>query len=164
MRLFPFDITPATVDERWMLEALKQAWKAFCQDEVPIGAVLVHEERVVARGHNQVEMLQDATAHAEMLCLTAGEAAFRNWRLEGATLYCTLEPCAMCLGALFLTRVHRVVFGAPDLRQGACGSWVNLLATPHPIHGLEVTNGVLAEPSSQLLRQFFQEKRNERTS
>lgn len=146
-------------DELFMKEALKEARKAMQADEVPVGAVLVVENRIVAKAHNQVELLQDATAHAEMICLSAASEVLSNWRLLDATLYCTLEPCAMCAGALFLSRVKRLVWGAPDLRVGANGSWVNLFEMKHPIHNLEVTGHVLQAEASDLLRQFFQKKR-----
>ena len=145
-----------------MREALKEAKRAFQEDEVPIGAVLVHEGKIIARGHNQVELLKDATAHAEMLCLTSGASVLENWRLLGTTLYCTLEPCTMCAGAMLLSRVHTLVWGAPDIRQGACGSWVNLFNQPHPCHTLEIRSGVLQAESADLMRQFFQKKRNEK--
>lgn len=157
--MFPFSITPKNDDERFMLEALKEAWKAFQADEVPVGAVLVKEGRVIARGHNQVEMLKDATAHAEMLCITAGESALENWRLLNTTLYCTVEPCCMCAGALFLSRVPTLVWGAPDLRHGANGSWVDLFETTHPIHNINVRSGVLQEPAAALLKEFFSKQR-----
>ena len=142
-----------------MLEALKEAWKAFRKEEVPVGAVLVKEGKVIARGHNQVEMLQDATAHAEMLCLTAGESALENWRLQETTLYCTIEPCSMCAGAMLLTRITRLVWGAPDIRHGANGSWVDLFAKPHPMHTLTIKKGVLEEYSATLMKDFFRIRR-----
>lgn len=159
---FPFSIQPASDDERFMLEALKEAWKAFQKDEVPVGAVLVHEDRVIARGHNQVEMLKDATAHAEMLCITAGEGALENWRLAGTTLYCTMEPCSMCAGAMLLSRIPVLVWGAPDLRHGANGSWIDLFDKPHPMHAITVRRGVFEEHSASLLRSFFQKRREEK--
>lgn len=164
MKTFPFSITPQNDDERFMLEALKEAWKAFQADEVPIGAVLVKDRHVIARGYNQVEMLQDATAHAEMLCMTAGESALQNWRLAGTTLYCTVEPCSMCAGAMLLTRVPTLVWGAPDLRHGANGSWINLFEKTHPTHAIQIRSGVLKEPCSLLLKDFFQmqRKRNQK--
>lgn len=146
-------------DERFMREALKEAVRAYEKDEVPVGAVLVLENRVIARGHNQTELLQDATAHAEMLCLTAGASQLNNWRLTDATLYCTLEPCCMCAGALISSRVKRLVWGAKDLRVGANGSWIDVFAQKHPIHEVEILSGVLEEESSALLKKFFQEKR-----
>jgi tRNA(adenine34) deaminase len=144
-----------------MLEALKQAWKAFQSDEVPVGAVLVKEGRIIARGYNQVEMLQDATAHAEMLCITAGEVALENWRLNETTLYSTIEPCCMCAGAMFLSRVSKLVWGAPDLRHGAHGSWINVFSQKHPTHTIEIDQGVLKEPCATLMREFFVKRRME---
>lgn len=145
-----------------MLEALKQAWKAFLEGEVPIGAVLVKQGKIISRGYNQVELLKDATAHAEMLCITAGAAAVENWRLLETTLYCTVEPCCMCAGALLLSRVPRLVWGAPDIRHGANGSWINVFDKVHPTHALEIQCGVLQEPCTFLLKDFFQKRRNEK--
>ncbi len=146
-------------DIRFMKEALKEAQKAFEQDEVPVGAVLVLGGKIVARAHNQVELLQDATAHAEMLCMTAGASEIENWRLSDATLYCTLEPCCMCAGAIFSCRVKRLVWAAPDLRVGANGSWINVFEAKHPIHRVEVLSGILAAEASDLMRSFFAKKR-----
>lgn len=156
---FPFALTPKEDDERFMLEALKEAWKAYVAEEVPVGAVLVHEGRIVSRGYNQVEMLNDATAHAEMLCLTAGESALENWRLANTVLYSTIEPCSMCAGAILLTRVPRLVWGALDVRHGANGSWVDLFQLKHPTHRVEIRSGVLQEICAQLMRDFFQQRR-----
>lgn len=156
---FPYSIQPQGPEETFMLAALKEAWKAFQNDEVPVGAVLVTDNVVVARGYNQVELLNDATAHAEMLAITSAEAAIGNWRLQGATLYCTLEPCPMCAGAAILSRVQNIVWGAPDLRHGANGSWVDLFSTTHPIHNVSIRGGVLAEYSADLLRRFFRKQR-----
>lgn len=158
---FPFQVTPQNDDEKFMLEALKQAWKAFQAEEVPVGAVLVKDGHVIARGYNQVEMLNDATAHAEMLCITAGEVAMENWRLADTTLYCTIEPCSMCAGAMLLSRVPRLVWGAPDIRHGANGSWIDLFATQHPMHSINITRGVLQEQAAYLLKSFFQRRREE---
>ncbi len=158
---FPFAIAPQNDDERFMLEALKEAWKAFQKEEVPVGAVLVQDGRVIARGFNQVEMLNDATAHAEMLCITAGEVACENWRLANTTLYCTIEPCSMCAGAMLLARVPKLVWGAPDLRHGANGSWIDLFARPHPTHAITVQSGVLGSFCAALMRDFFQKRRAE---
>jgi tRNA(adenine34) deaminase len=164
LTLFPFThFPPKNEDERFMLEALKEAWKAFQAEETPIGAVLVKEGRIIARGHNQVELLNDATAHAEMLCITSGESALENWRLLDTTLYSTIEPCAMCAGALLLARVPCLVWGAPDLRHGANGSWVDLFAKPHPTHAVAIRKGVLAEQCALLMRDFFQKRRIENT-
>jgi len=160
--IFPWTIVPANPDEQFMLAALKEAWQAFNLNEVPVGAVLVKDGQIIARGHNQVELLQDATAHAELLCLTAGEAALENWRLKGSTLYCTIEPCAMCAGAMFLTRIDSLVWGAPDIRHGANGSWVDLFDRPHPMHSIEIRKGVLQDYSSQLMKDFFRLQRNKK--
>jgi tRNA(adenine34) deaminase len=157
--IFPFSLVFQNLDEKFMIEALKEAWKAYQADEVPVGAVLVKKEKIIARGHNQVEMLQDATAHAEMLCITAGENALQNWRLAETTLYCTIEPCSMCAGAIFLARVPNLVWGAPDSRHGANGSWVNLFEKTHPTHTVMVKSGILQEYSVNLLQDFFQKKR-----
>jgi tRNA(adenine34) deaminase len=148
-------------DVYFMKEALKEAKKAFDHDEVPVGAVLVVRHKIIARGHNQVELLQDATAHAEMICMTSGAAALNNWRLLDATLYCTLEPCCMCAGGLFVSRVKRLVWAAPDIRVGANGSWIDLFTSNHPIHKIEVTSGILQEEAADLMRVFFAKKRGE---
>ena len=142
-----------------MREALKEARKAFEQDEVPVGSVLVVDKKIIARGFNQVELLQDATAHSEMICLTAGAGALNQWRLSEATLYCTLEPCAMCAGAMFASRLKRLVWGAKDLRLGANGSWVDLFAQKHPMHTIELCSGILEAESADLMRSFFQKQR-----
>lgn len=159
---FPFAVIPQNDDERFMLEALKEAWKAFQADEVPVGAVLVKGGKIVARGYNQMEMLQDATAHAEMLCMTAGEASQGNWRLSETVLYSTVEPCAMCAGAILLTRIPKLVWGAPDIRHGANGSWVDLFTLTHPTHTVEVHSGVLKELCGSLMKEFFQQQRKKK--
>lgn len=158
---FPFQIVPKDDDEKYMLEALKEAFKAFKEEEVPIGAVLVYNNRIIARGHNQVEMLNDATAHAEMLAITAGAVQRENWRLTDAILYSTLEPCAMCAGAAILSRVAKIRYGAKDIRQGAHGSWVNLFSSKHPIHEIDIAGGILEEQSAFLMKEFFRLRREE---
>lgn len=145
-----------------MREALLEAKKAFEEDEVPVGAVAVFKGNIIARAYNQVEGFQDASAHAELLCLRRAASFLKNWRLLEVTLYTTLEPCTLCLGALLSFRVKRLVWGAPDIRQGADGSWISLLSTPHPMHALEVTKGVLPEQSSQLMKEFFVKKRSKK--
>lgn len=152
-------LQPQTEDETFMKEALKEAKKAFDQDEVPVGCVLVHEGVVIARGHNQVEVLQDATAHAEILTIGAGSGVLENWRLLDCTLYCTLEPCAMCAGAMLLARIKRLVWAAPDLRHGANGSWVNLFEEKHPMHAIAVTSGVYKNEAACLMQEFFKKRR-----
>jgi tRNA(adenine34) deaminase len=107
-------------------------------------------------------MLKDATAHAEMLCITAGEASVENWRLAETTLYCTIEPCSMCAGAMLLSRIPVLVWGAPDVRHGANGSWIDLFGKEHPMHSIEIRKGVLQEYSSQLLKEFFQIQRQKK--
>ena len=148
-------------DCRFMREALIEAEKAFDQGEVPVGAVLVKDNEVIARAHNLVEMLSDATAHAEMLCLKNGAKMLSNWRLLDATLYCTLEPCPMCAGAMIHSRLKRLVWGAPDLRCGAHGSWVNLLDLEHPIHRIMVTTRIMKEECAQWMKAFFKSRRLE---
>lgn len=150
-------------DEKFMREALKEARKAYKEGEVPVGAVLVANEQVIARGHNQVELLKDATAHAEMLCIGSGAHVLENWRLLETTLYCTIEPCTMCAGALFLSRVKRLVWGAPDVRHGANGSFIDLFVLKHPTHHIEVTSGVLADECAALMQEFFRERRDQKT-
>ena len=160
---FPFNITPQNDDEKFMLEALKEAWKAFKAEETPVGAVLVKDQKIIARGFNQVEMLHDATAHAEMLCITSGEAAIENWRLNNATLYCTIEPCSMCAGAILLSRVTTLVWGAPDIRHGANGSWIDLFNKNHPTHTVSIRSGVFQEQASWLMKEFFQTRRKKKS-
>ncbi|CDR33340.1 tRNA adenosine(34) deaminase TadA [Criblamydia sequanensis] len=158
---FPFTIAASNDNERFMHEALKEAWKAFQLGEVPVGAILVKNGRIIARGHNQVELLKDATAHAEMLCITIGESAVENWRLKDTTLYCTIEPCCMCAGAMMLSRIPKLVYGAKDIRHGAHGSFINIFEKDHPTHTIEITTGVLENECAYLLRDFFQKRRVE---
>lgn len=148
-----------TSDEMWMCEALKEASIAYTKGEVPVGAVVVFDNRLIGRGHNQVELLQDATAHAEMLAIGAASEYLSSWRLERCTLYITLEPCAMCAGAILLSRVQRVVWAAPDIRHGANGSLFDLFHLPHPTHSCAISSGVLEEASAILIKQFFKERR-----
>ncbi len=164
MKPLPFTVSPQDDDERFMLEALKEAWKAYQAKEVPVGAVLVHKGKIIARAHNQVEMLKDATAHAEMLCITIGEAALDNWRLAETTLYCTIEPCSMCAGAMLLSRVPNLVWGAPDIRHGANGTWVDLFDKPHPTHSITIKKGILQEECAWMMKDFFQQRRKGKAS
>ena len=147
-------------DAHFMKEALRMALKAFEADEVPIGAVVVCGGRIVARAHNQVELLKDATAHAEMLAITQAEAATGDWRLNDCDLYVTKEPCPMCAGGLVHVRMRRVIFGCPDLRAGAAGSLMNLLQNSALTHRCEITAGVMHEECANLLQSFFRAKRN----
>lgn len=146
-------------DEIFMREALLEAKKAFAKGEVPVGAILVKEGKIIGRSSNCVEENQDASQHAELICLKQAATVEKNWRLLNSTLYCTLEPCAMCAGAAILFRVKRLVYGASDLRHGACGTVFSVLTTPHPIHQVEVAGGVCAEESKELLQTFFKERR-----
>ena len=153
----PLDETSS--DEQYMRAALREARRAAEDDEVPVGAVVVHDGRVVGRAHNQRERLKDPTAHAEMIALTQAAAAVEDWRLNGATLYVTLEPCLMCAGALVNARVERVVFGAFDEQAGACGSLYNVGLDSRLNHRFEVVGGVLEAECAELLFDFFQRKR-----
>ena len=145
----------------WMGEALREAEAAAERGEVPIGAVVVHEGRIIGRGHNQTEMLRDATAHAEMLALTQAAEALGNWRLTGATLYCTVEPCTMCCGAMVLCRVTRLVYGAADPKFGAVVSIADVLGNPRHNHRVQVLSGVRADEAAALLQAFFRSLRKE---
>jgi len=147
-------------DAYFMREALRQAHRAYQADEVPIGAVIVHDKKVIARAWNQVETLKDATAHAEMLAITQAESALGDWRLTDCDLYVTKEPCPMCAGAIVHTRLRRIIFGCGDPKGGAAGGWINLLQTTELNHRCDLTQGVLAEDCVFLLKAFFQEKRN----
>jgi tRNA(adenine34) deaminase len=146
-------------DDYFMGEALRQAQVARRQEEVPIGAVVVREGRILARACNQVEQLQDATAHAEMLAITQAEAAMGQWRLTDCDLYVTKEPCPMCAGAIVHARLRRVIFGCPSPKDGAAGSLLNLLQHPQLNHRCEVTGGVRHLECGALLQSFFRERR-----
>jgi tRNA(adenine34) deaminase len=142
-------------DHFFMGEALRQAARGFEKEEVPVGAVIVRGGKIIARAFNQVELLKDATAHAEMLALTQAEQAVGDWRLTDCTLYATKEPCPMCAGAIVHTRLARVVFGANDPKGGAAGSAMNLLQFPTLNHRCEITSGVRVEECRGLLQNFF---------
>lgn len=146
-------------DKIIMLEALRQARLAAEHDEVPVGAVIVHQGQIIARAHNQVEMLKDPTAHAEMIAITqATNALGSKWLLE-CSLYVTIEPCCMCAGAMVLARVKKLCYGASDPKAGACGSVENLVKHPRLNHRLLVHAGIEEENCSQLVREFFKRKR-----
>src|SRR6058998_4111466 len=153
-------IDPPT-DETFMREALRQAQKAYEAAEVPIGAVVVRAGKIIARAYNQVELLKDATAHAEMLALTQAEEAVGDWRLTDCDLYVTKEPCAMCAGALVHTRIRRVIFGCTDPAAGAGGSVMNLLQMPALNHRCDIAAGVLQDECAAILQVFFRERRDE---
>ena len=146
-------------DLEMMKMALRLAERASELGEVPVGAVLVKGADVIGWGHNEVEMRKDATAHAELLALREGALRVGDWRLIGTTLYSTLEPCMMCAGALFLSRVDRVVYGARDFRHGAHGSLIDLFSLKHPTHALSIEGGLLEASSAMLLKEFFKKQR-----
>ena len=146
-------------DHYFMGEALRQAARAYEAEEVPIGAVVVREGRIIARAFNQVELLKDATAHAEMLALTQAEEALGDWRLTDCTLYVTKEPCPMCAGAIVHVRLARVVFGASDPKAGAAGTAMNLLQFPTLNHRCDITSGVREPECRGLLQNFFAKQR-----
>lgn len=146
-------------DEYFMREALRQARRAYAADEVPVGAVIVREGEIIARAWNQVEMLKDATAHAEMLAITQAEAAVEDWRLTDCDLYVTKEPCPMCAGAIVHARLRRVIFGCPDPKCGGAGGLLNILQMPELNHRSEITSGVLADECLGLIREFFRARR-----
>ena len=146
-------------DEHFMGEALRQAKRAWEATEVPVGCVIVREGRVIARGYNQVEMLKDATAHAEMLALTSAEAEVGDWRLNECDLFVTKEPCAMCAGAIVHCRVRRVVFGCTSPKDGAAGSLMNLIQFPALNHQSELISGVREDECAGMLKAFFREAR-----
>lgn len=149
----------ACSDERFMTLALTEARAALDHDDVPIGAVIVRDGVVIARAHNQRELLKDPTAHAEILALTQASAALGAWRLTACTAYVTLEPCVMCAGALVLARVTRLVYGAADPKAGACESLYRIPEDERLNHRLDVVRGVMAEECGEVLRQFFRSRR-----
>ena len=142
-------------DHYFMGEALRQAAKAYAIEEVPVGAVVVREGHIIARAYNQVELLKDATAHAEMLALTQAEEAVGDWRLTDCTLYVSKEPCPMCAGAIVHVRLARVVFGVGDPKAGAAGSALNLLQFPTLNHQCAITGGVREPECRAMLQRFF---------
>ena len=149
-------------DMDFMKEALQEARKALDSDEPPVGAVIVRDGAIIARGHNLRENLRDPTAHAEMLAVRAAAASLGRWRLSDCTMYVTLEPCAMCAGAMVLARIHRLVYGANDPKAGAVDSLMNLVSDSRLNHQVEVESGVLAQECGDLLRQFFSSRRRNR--
>lgn len=149
----------ARIDEIYMAEALKEAREAAREDEVPVGCVIVHKGRIIARAHNQVECLKDPTAHAEMIALTSAANYLGTKWLNGASIYVTIEPCSMCAGALVLARVKNIFFGAADPKTGACGSVVNIVNHQKLNHKLKVKKGILTKECGSLLSGFFRKKR-----
>jgi len=145
--------------EFFMSEALKEAKSAFEEDEVPVGAVVVYKDKVIARGHNQIERLKDPTAHAEMLALTSATNFLGTKWLNAASIYVTIEPCSMCAGALVLSRIKNLCFGARDPKTGACGSAINIVNNKKLNHRIKVKSGILEKECSSLLAEFFKKKR-----
>ena len=150
-------------DQRFMRLAIEQAKIAEENGDVPTGAVIVYKNQIIAKAYNQREQLQDPTAHAEIIALTQAAAYLESWRLNGCTMYVTLEPCPMCAGALVLSRMDRLVYGCDDPKTGACKSLYNIVQDERLNHRLEVTSDVLAEECSKLLQEFFLRRRIENT-
>jgi len=148
------------IDEFYMQEALKEAKRAFEEDEVPVGCVIVHEGKIIAKGRNQVEKLKDPTAHAEMLALTSATNFLGSKWLNGTIAYITIEPCSMCAGAFVLARVKNIVFGAKDPKTGACGSVINIANNNKLNHRIDIKHGVLEPECALLLKEFFKKKRS----
>ena len=157
----PFEEFKLLPDEHFMRQALAQAREALGEDEVPVGAVIVHGERMIAAAHNQREQLKDPTAHAEVLAITQATQFFSDWRLEECTMFVTLEPCLMCAGAILQARIPRLVFGATDPKAGAVTSLFEVLNDPRLNHRVEVRGGVMAAECGSLLSEFFQGKRRQ---
>jgi len=149
----------AVEGEKFMRAALQEAWHAAEQDEVPVGAVVVHQGQIIGRGHNQREMLNDPTAHAEMIAITAAAASLGSWRLEDCTMYVTLEPCPMCAGALVQARIAHLVYGATDPKAGACGSLYSIQDDQRLNHRILTLPGFLADECGAVLVDFFRQKR-----
>jgi tRNA(adenine34) deaminase len=147
------------VHETFLRRALDEARQAFDEDEVPVGAVIVYGERVIASAHNQREQLRDPTAHAEMIAITQAAESLGSWRLDDCTLYVTLEPCPMCAGAILQARIPWLVYGAADPKAGAVHTLYQLLADPRLNHRCQTVSGVLAGPCAEILTRFFQKKR-----
>ena len=145
--------------EMYMRLALQEAQQALEEEEVPVGAVIVHADRVIARAHNQREQLRDPTAHAEMIAITQAAESLGSWRLEDCTLYATLEPCPMCAGAIVHARLRRVIFGCPDPKMGGAGGLFNILQNPALNHRCDLTSGVKLDECRGNLREFFLGKR-----
>jgi tRNA(adenine34) deaminase len=147
------------IEKFFMSEALKEAQKAFEEDEVPVGAVIVHEGRIIARGHNQIERLKDPTAHAEIIAITSAANYLGTKWLNGSSLYVTIEPCSMCAGAMVLARIKNLCFGASDPKTGACGSIIDIANHKKLNHRIKTTRGILEAECGSLLKDFFRKKR-----
>ncbi len=148
-----------TEHERWMEFAFKEAEQAYKRKEVPVGCVIVQENRIIGKGYNQIETLKDPTAHAEIIAITAAATQLDNHRLENCAMYVTLEPCAMCAGAIVLARIPTLVFGAHDPKAGACGTLYNIVQDARLNHRVELTKGILEPKCAALLKEFFSKVR-----
>lgn len=148
-----------TAHEIWMEHAFKEAEKAYGKEEIPVGAVVVFEKRIIGKGHNQVETLKDPTAHAEMIAITSAASYLSSKVLLGCTMYVTLEPCSMCAGAIVLAKIEALYFGAYDNKSGACGSVLSITNNKSLNHELSVTGGILDDKCSKILQSFFEVKR-----
>lgn len=145
---------------RYMSEALKEAAKALDSDEVPIGAIIVHENRIIGKAHNQTRLLKDPTAHAEMIAITQAAETLGHERLLDADLFVTIEPCVMCIGALIQARIKRIFFGSPNEKYGGCGSVIDVMGSGTWNHEIEIHQGLLADQSALLMQEFFRTKRS----
>ena len=145
--------------EFYMQEALREARKAFDEDEVPVGAVIVHNGLIIARAHNQIKLLKDPTAHAEMIAITQAANHLQNERLIGSSIYVTIEPCSMCAGAMVLARIKELFYAADDPKAGACGSAVDIANNKNLNHRVKIEKGILGQESGALLKEFFKKKR-----
>ncbi len=159
----PEPIIDLQSDHYFMGEALRQAQRAYAAEEVPVGAVITWQGKIIARAYNQVEQLRDATAHAEMLAITQAESVLNDWRLTECELYVTKEPCPMCAGAIVHARLKRVIFGCSDPKGGGAGGLFNILQNPALNHRCEITREVRVDECRHLLRSFFQERRHKAT-
>ncbi len=158
--LFEFNNKAMTDDERFMLEALKEAQRAFEEGEVPVGAVVIYEGKIIGRGHNRTEALQDPTAHAEIIAITAAATYLNNWRLNGAKLYVTLEPCIMCAGAAVLARLDEIIYALPDPKFGGCVSLYRIPEDQRLNHRVKIRQGPFGDKVRLLMQEFFKQKRN----
>jgi tRNA(adenine34) deaminase len=149
---------------RFMYAALQEAEYAFKENEVPVGAVVIKDNKIIGRGYNQVEKLKDATAHAEMIAITAASNHLGEWRLDDCSIYVTLEPCIMCTGAILASRITELYYSVDDAKFGACGSVYNLVETGKTNHTLKVYSGIYSEESKKMLSQFFNNVRNKQNT
>jgi len=146
-------------DKFYMAEALREAKKAFYNDEVPVGAIIVHKDAIIGRAHNQIKLLKDPTAHAEIIAITQAANCLQNERLIGCSMYVTIEPCSMCAGAMVLARIDKLIYAAKDPKTGACGSVVNIIGNKALNHRVKIKAGLLEDEAGALIKEFFRKKR-----